>query len=254
MRRACVLGANVAETLYGQSSPVGKRVTIAGNAFEVVGLMEFKGQQGWSSPDDQIYVPYTTAMRRLFGIDNLRSISVKVTSLDQSKVAVERIQELLRRRHRIPRGGDDDFFIRTQAEFVEAAEETSRMFTLLLAGIASVSLLVGGIGIMNIMLVSVTERTREIGIRKALGARRRDVLSQFLIEAIVLSVFGGILGIGLGIGGSMLLAKSAGWRTIIAPQAVALAFCFSAVVGVFFGIYPANKASRLDPIEALRYE
>jgi len=254
MRRVCVIGPDTATNLFGQRSPVGKRVRIAGNTFLVLGIMKAKGAQGWMNPDDQIYVPYTTAMRRLFGMDYLRSISVQVTRMELSQAAIDQIGELLRKRHRLGIASDDDFFVRSQAEMVEAAEETSRTFTMLLAGIASVSLLVGGIGIMNIMLVSVTERTREIGIRKALGARRHDILSQFLIEAVVLSVFGGLLGIGVGVGGSVLLASSAGWTTAISPQAIVLAFGFSAAVGIFFGIYPAHKASSLDPIEALRYE
>ena len=254
MRRVCVLGPDTATTLFGRQSPIGKSVRIAGDTFEVLGMMKAKGAQGPHNPDDQVYVPYTTAMRRLFGLTSLRSISVQLTSMDQSSQAIERITGILRKRHRIPAAGDDDFMIRSQAEMVETAEETSRTFTLLLAGIASVSLLVGGIGIMNIMLVSGTERTREIGVRKALGARARNIMNQFLIEAVVLSVTGGLVGIALGVGGSVALAKSAGWTAIIAPQAILLAFGFSVAVGVFFGSYPAHKASRLRPIEALRYE
>ncbi|NLC59542.1 MAG: FtsX-like permease family protein [Armatimonadetes bacterium] len=254
MRRVCTIGTATAATLFGTQNPIGKRIRIAGSSFLVVGVMAEKGSQGWFNPDDQIYIPYTTAMRRVFGIDSLRMITVQVTDISRANLATERITQVLRRRHRLGPGRENDFNIRNQAEFVEAVEATSRTFTLLLAGIASVSLLVGGIGIMNIMLVSVTERTREIGVRKALGARRRDVLLQFMIEAMVLSILGGVVGIGLGVGGSLLLARTAGWTTVIAPHAIALAFTFSAAVGVFFGIYPAHKASRLNPIEALRWE
>ncbi|HPT97997.1 MAG TPA: ABC transporter permease [Armatimonadota bacterium] len=254
MRRVCVIGPDTATNLFGQQNPVGKRIRIAGSGFLVLGVTKAKGSQGWTNPDDQIWVPYTTAMRRLFGLDYLRMISVQVTEMKRSDEAIEMITRLLRRRHRISAGGEEDFFVRSQAEMMEAAEETSRTFTLLLAGIASVSLLVGGIGIMNIMLVSVTERTREIGIRKALGARARDILGQFLIEAMVLSITGGLVGVILGVGGSLLLANSAGWTAIIAPQSILLAFGFAGAVGIFFGSYPAHKASRLSPIEALRYE
>lgn len=254
MRRVCVVGPVTAENLFGIRNPVGKRIRIAGNNFLVLGVTVAKGAAGWSNPDDQIFVPYTTAMRRLFGEDHVRAINVQVTSLERTQVAYQRIEQLLRRRHRLGPKSENDFRIYTQAEMVEAAEETSRTFTMLLAGIASVSLMVGGIGIMNIMLVSVTERTREIGIRKAMGARRRDILNQFLIEAVVLSVTGGVVGIGFGIGGSLLLAQSAGWQASISPHAIILAFTFAAAVGVFFGIYPAQKAASLNPIEALRYE
>ncbi|MBI3946067.1 MAG: ABC transporter permease [Armatimonadetes bacterium] len=254
MRRVCVVGPVTAENLFGIRNPVGKVIRITGNGFRVLGVTAEKGASGWSNPDDAIFVPYTTAMRRLFGENHVRAINVQVTALDRSELATRRVEQLLRRRHKLGARSENDFRIFTQAEMVEAAEETSRTFTMLLAGIASVSLMVGGIGIMNIMLVSVTERTREIGIRKALGARRRDILSQFLIEAVVLSVTGGLVGIGLGVGGSLLLAQTAGWQASIAPHAIILAFGFSGAVGIFFGIYPAHKAAGLNPIEALRYE
>lgn len=193
-------------------------------------------------------------MRRLFGIDFVNSISVQAVSEERMNAAYQEVESLMRRRQRLNPGQENNFRIMNQAEFVQTAEDVSRTFTLLLAGIASVSLLVGGIGIMNIMLVSVTERTREIGIRKAVGAKRRDILLQFLIEAMTLSLVGGLIGVGAGLGASYLLASASGWQVHITMQPILLAFGFSAAVGIFFGIYPAQKASALNPIEALRYE
>jgi putative ABC transport system permease protein len=207
-----------------------------------------------SDQDDTVIVPYTTGMKRFAGVTMLRSINVQAASAEQMAEVQNAIAELLRQRHRIQPGRDDDFMMRNQQEIAEAMSATTEVMTALLAAIASVSLLVGGIGIMNIMLVSVTERTREIGIRMAVGARGRDILLQFLIEAVALSSTGGLLGIGMGIGGARLITMIKQWPTLISPDSVIIAFAFSAAVGVFFGFYPARKASQLDPIDALRYE
>lgn len=254
-QKVAVIGPTTAANLFGTSSPVGKFINIKGNRFKIVGLTAPKGATGgWMDPDDQIFVPVTTAMRRLFGVQYLRSISVQAKSMALMMQATTEVTELLRKRHRIKEGADDDFIVRNQAEVMEMAEETSRVFTMLLAGIASVSLLVGGIGIMNIMLVSVTERTREIGIRKAMGARRKDILMQFLIESLVLSLFGGVAGILFGIIGSAVVGKLTGWSISVSLRSMLLSFSFAAAVGVFFGLYPARQAAALDPIDALRYE
>jgi putative ABC transport system permease protein len=213
-----------------------------------------KGSSGWFDQDDQIFVPITTAQKRVFGVDYIRSISVQAKTFDRMTEAQTQVENLLRKRHKIGAASESDFMIRNQAEFMDTMEQTSKTFTMLLAGIAAVSLLVGGIGIMNIMLVSVTERTREIGIRKAVGARRQDILLQFLIESVVLSLAGGVIGIVVGIAGAQLLARVAAWEVAISIPAVLLAFGFAAAVGIFFGIYPARKASFLRPIDALRYE
>jgi putative ABC transport system permease protein len=207
-----------------------------------------------SDQDDIVLVPYTSAMKRLTGSTNLRGMLIQTTSAQIMPAVQQEISDLLRQRHRIPEGVDEDFTIRTQAEITEFATSTSRIMTVLLGAIASVSLVVGGIGIMNIMLVSVTERTREIGIRMSVGAKARDILFQFLIEAIVLSALGGVIGIALGVGTSTFLAKQMNWPTLTPVNAVVIAFLFSAAIGIFFGFYPARKAARLDPIESLRYE
>jgi len=253
-RKVAVIGPTTAKNIFGRLSPVGKMISIRGIQFEVVGLLTSKGTGGFGDPDDQIMVPVTTAMRRLFGQQYIRSINAQAVSMEQMDRATSQITRLLRKQHRIPEGGDDDFVVRNQAEIMEMANDMSRTLSLLLGGIASVSLLVGGIGVMNIMLVSVTERTREIGIRKALGARRRDIQSQFLVEALVLAMTGGTVGILLGLLGSLMLSKFTGMDAAVTPWSVMLSFGFSALVGVFFGYYPARTASRLDPIESLRYE
>ena len=213
-----------------------------------------KGASGFQDQDDTIFIPITTSMRRVIGTRYVRMISAQAQSMELTEQAISEISTLLRRRHKLAPTVDDDFIIRNQAEFMQMAEENNQVFTLLLAGIASVSLLVGGIGIMNIMLVSVTERTREIGIRMALGARRRDIMSQFLIESMALSLLGGFIGIMLGLTGSWMLGKITGWNVSVSIISIVVSFSFSALVGVFFGLYPARQASLLDPIDALRYE
>jgi putative ABC transport system permease protein len=253
--KVVVLGKNVATELFGDADPVGQTVRIKDIPFRVVGVMAFKGGTGWGGDqDDTVLIPITAAQRKLMGITHANWIVCSAVSERQVDAAVQQITELLRVRHRIREANGDDFFIRTQLEAATTAAETSKVMTLLLASVAAVSLLVGGIGIMNIMLVSVTERTREIGIRRALGARRRDILAQFLLEAAFLALAGGALGVALGIGSSSLITQLARWPTMIQPSAVLMAFGFASGVGLFFGFYPARRASQLDPIEALRYE
>jgi ABC-type antimicrobial peptide transport system permease subunit len=254
MRRVAVIGPTVTYNLFGQSSPINKTIRIRGISFRVIGETVAKGVGGFQDPDDQIFIPITTAQTRVFGVDYLRSISVQVKSADRMNEAASQIETILRKRHRLGAASENDFMIFNQADLMETAEQASNTFTMLLAGIAAVSLIVGGIGIMNIMLVSVTERTREIGIRKAVGARGRDILLQFLIESVVLSLAGGIVGILLGVIGAYVIAHSAGWPVTVSVPSVILAFVFAAAVGIFFGIYPARRASFLNPIEALRYE
>ncbi len=256
-RRVAVVGPTVAANL-GLTSPdalVGEDIRIGGVLFTVIGATETKGQGStFGDPDDQILIPITTGRYRVFGSNWVRSINVLASTEDNIPLAMAEIQKALRRQHRLRSNDPDDFQIRSQTDFLTTTAETTQVFTYLLAGIAGVSLLVGGIGIMNIMLVSVTERTREIGIRKALGATRWNILLQFLIEAVVLCCLGGIVGIGLGAGGAQLMSKTAGWNTQISLAAVGVAFAFSAGVGVLFGVWPARRASVLDPIVALRYE
>jgi putative ABC transport system permease protein len=258
IRRVAVVGSAVIDNL-GLQTPealLGENVRIGGLQFEVIGVLESKGQGGGfgPNPDDFVLIPISTAQFRVLGSDRLSNIAVLATSEDKIPIAQAEIQSILRREHRLSAEKKDDFDIRNQAEFLTTFAETTKTFTFLLAGIAAVSLLVGGIGIMNIMLVSVTERTREIGVRKALGATRGAILLQFLIEAIVLCLLGGVLGVFLGSGGATLLNKLGGFNTTVDPGAVALAFLFSAGVGVLFGVWPARRAASLDPIIALRYE
>ncbi len=255
-RRYAVLGASVPGELSTTASALlGKVVTLGGVPFEVIGVAAEKGAEGsWRNPDEQIWVPLASARLRLFGADRLRTVSVEVAEgvpLEQGMVEIERI---LRREHHLRSGEESDFRIRNRRDVLAMQQETSEVFTALLASIAGVSLLVGGIGIMNIMLVSVTERTREIGIRKALGATRSDILLHFLVEAVVLCLVGGVLGVALGAGGAIALSRVAGWNTSLSPLPIALAFAFSACVGLFFGLWPARRAASLHPIEALRYE
>jgi putative ABC transport system permease protein len=255
-KRVAVLGSQVPTNLDANGpAMIGQQIMIRGIPFEVVGLLEEKGSSsGWNNPDEQILIPIQTAQYRIFGSDRVSSINVQVSSSDSMTIAMIEIERVLRREHSIAPGRDNDFSIRDRSEFLETFEETTRTFTFLLGGIAAVSLLVGGIGIMNIMLVSVTERTREIGVRKALGATRSNIMLQFLVEALVLCLLGGLVGVALGAGGAIALARLANWNTFVSPQSVVVAVAFSAVVGIFFGLWPARRASLLDPIEALRYE
>jgi len=253
--KVCVVGRTTATQIYGNDDAVGQILRIKNVPFTITGVLTAKGlsTQGVDQ-DDVVVMPYTSAMKRVVGGTTLRNINVQVGDARQIDAAQQQIISLLRQRHNIRPGRDDDFTVRNQQEIAEAATATSRVMTLLLGAIAGVSLVVGGIGIMNIMLVSVTERTREIGVRMAVGAHGRDILMQFLIEAVSLSSVGGIIGIILGIGASKILSIYAQWPTLISISSIAIAFLFSAAVGIFFGFYPAREAARLDPIEALRYE
>ena len=256
-QRVVVLGQTVVTNL-GLRSPdaiIGENVRIKGLQFNVIGVLKSKGQSSpFGDPDDQVLIPITTGRFRVFGTDRLRSISVLAQSEEKIPDAMADVQKVLRRQHRLTSAKPDDFQIRSQADFLNTLGETTAVFTYLLSGIAAVSLLVGGIGIMNIMLVSVTERTREIGIRKALGATSANILLQFLIEAVVLCLLGGLVGAAVGSGGAMAMSKFAQWNTQISPSSIVMAFVFSAVVGVLFGVWPARRAASLDPIVALRYE
>lgn len=252
--RVCVLGKTVVDNLFETIEPVGKTVKIKGVGFHVLGVMKEKGASGWRNPDDQVFIPYTTAMKRVFGEDYLSSISIQANDDKLLETAETEVTELLRKQHKIPINKELDFHIRNQAEFMETLEESSQTFTNMILGIAVVSLVVGGIGIMNIMLVSVTERTREIGLRKAVGAQRADILVQFLVESTTLALIGGLVGVGVGIIGAEAVPSIWGWRTVVSLMYAVLSFVVSALVGVFFGAYPAWKAAKLHPIDALRHE
>jgi putative ABC transport system permease protein len=261
-RRAQValLGQTVARSLFDESDPVGQSIRIRNVPFTVIGVLAGKGQTTFGTDqDDIVMVPLGTARQRVFGVNraNARSVGsilIKVVEGDDMAQAEEDIRSLLRQRHRLQASEDDDFFVRNLSEVAATRDASSRTLALLLAAVAAVSLAVGGIGIMNIMLVSVTERTREIGVRLAVGARPRDIRGQFLIEATTLSVLGGAAGAALGIGAAIIIASFAGWPTLVQPESIALAIGFSGLVGIFFGFYPAQRAARLDPIEALRHE
>jgi putative ABC transport system permease protein len=252
--RVVVLGQTVARGLFGEADPLGAQVKINRTTFTVVGLMDTKGTNGFQDRDDVAFVPLTTAQKRLYGVEFVRTIYVKVASDTQMLTAQDRIEAIMRERHRIPQGQDPDFNIRNQADTLATFQGVTQTITLMLGSVAAVALIVGGIGIMNIMLVSVTERTREIGLRKAVGATRADVLIQFLVESVVLSVLGGLIGIVFGVIASRVISTAFGWNTVITPVSILLAFGFAAAVGIFFGIYPAQRAAALDPIVALRYE
>lgn len=253
--KTAVIGATVAAEIFGDRDPIGQTLRIRDVPFLITGVLSRKGSSLMGSDqDDAVFVPYTSAMKRIIGSDSLRMIHVQGRKSASMADIQAQVTNLLMQRHRIGGDREPDFMVRSQEEIAQMATETSRVMTGLLATIASVSLLVGGIGIMNIMLVSVTERTREIGIRMAVGAHGKDILLQFLVEAIVLSSLGGIFGILLGVGSAKLVTYFKGWTTVTSPGAIALAFTFSAVIGIFFGFYPARKAAALDPIDALRYE
>ncbi len=255
MRKVAVLGHTVAENLFPGMDPIGEQIRLRDVPFTVIGVLAPKGQTGGGMDhDDVVLVPYTTAQNRLSGWRRVGHIVASTFSPHDIPAAQEEIRAILRESHKLGVHDDDDFTIRSQDELTEAAQGTTRVMTWLLAAIASISLLVGGIGIMNIMLVSVRERTREIGIRMAIGARGSDVLRQFLVESVVISLVGGIIGLVLGVGSALVVGRVTGWNTVTPPEAVALAVGFSAAVGVFFGLYPARQAASLDPIQALRYE
>ncbi len=254
--KVAIIGQTASEILFGEGAdPVGEIVRIKGAPFTIVGLLKRKGMSmRGEDEDDVIFVPYTSAMKRLTGETSFRSINVQSAGADAMADVQRDVGEVLRQRHRIAPGREDDFLVRTQQELSETANATSKTMRLLLLAVACVSLVVGGIGIMNIMLVSVTERTREIGIRMAVGAKGGDILLQFLVEAVTLSAIGGVLGIIAGVGGSWIISKYTGWIVVTSVNWTIAAFTFSAMVGVVFGFYPAFKASQLDPIDALRYE
>jgi len=259
--KVCLIGATVAKQLFGSGDPLDQVIRVKRVPFTVIGVLEVKGQSLMGTDqDDLVLMPISTARTRVLGSANaarqraVGTIWVKVADGLDTRAVEEQVRSLLRQRHRLQAGADDDFSLRNLQEVMAAQEASSRVLALLLAAVASVSLLVGGIGIMNIMLVSVTERTREIGLRMAVGARTRDILGQFLVEAVTLSLIGGLIGVALGMGGSVAIAHFFGWRVLLSPEAIALAVAFAFAIGVFFGFYPARKAARLNPVEALRFE
>ncbi|MDW8106946.1 MAG: ABC transporter permease [Armatimonadota bacterium] len=254
MARVAVIGHTVWQELFQGGACVGKTIRIGGQSYEVIGRLAYKGDTGFRSLDDRVYIPLPTAMRRLMGQRHLDAINIQARRSDQMGETQTCVEGALMRAHNIPPDGDPDFRVFNQGDFVETVETTARTFTFLLAGVALVSLIVGGIGIMNIMLVSVTERTREIGLRKAIGATKLNILLQFLIESVVVSISGGLIGIVLGYWAAGYISAQANWKVIVPVEGVLLSFGFAALVGIFFGLYPAWRAAQLQPIEALRYE
>ncbi len=253
-QRVCVVGSTVLKNLFEGINPLGKTVKVDGKNFLVIGTTVSKGALSWYDPDDQIFIPVTTAQKRVFGINHVQSIDVQAEKTEDLEIIKEDITRFLRQRHNIVDEQEDDFYVQNSSQWLNSWGDAAKTFTYLLGGIAAISLMVGGIGIMNIMLVSVTERTREIGIRKAIGAKKKEILEQFLIESVLISFLGGGIGIVLGIGISRIVSEIGGWETIVSTQSIFLAFGFSVAIGVFFGFYPANKAANLNPIDALRYE
>ena len=255
MRKVAVLGHTVAENLFPGEDPVGQQVQLRNVPFQIIGVLATKGQTAsGTDQDDVILSPYTTVKNRLSGRNFIGQILASTSTPSDIPEAQDEIRAIMRESHNLSEWEEEDFTVRNQNDLADAAQGTTEVMTLLLAAIASISLLVGGIGIMNIMLVSVTERTREIGIRMAIGARGSDVLTQFLVESIVMSVLGGLIGVGIGFGGAWILGQFTGWHTVVSPETVMVALIFSAGVGIFFGFYPARKAAALNPIDALRYE
>jgi putative ABC transport system permease protein len=252
--RVCVLGPQTATDLFGEDEPLGQTIKIKSLNFRVVGVLKSKGDQGWFNPDDNVFVPYTVAMQELFGLEYVKELDIQADEGSDLYKVQDDVTALLRKRHHLQSDQPEDFQIRNQADTIQMATETSQTFTILLGGIASISLLVGGIGIMNIMLVTVTERTKEIGIRKAIGAKERSILLQFLLEAIIISGLGGLLGVVLGVGGAYALSRFTQFATLVTPLSILLSLSFSGMIGVFFGFYPARRAASMDPVEALRYE
>ena len=253
-KRVCVLGATVVKNLFEERNPLGQTIKVDGKNFIVIGITEPKGALSWFDPDDQIFIPVTTAQKRVFGMNHIQSIDVQAAKIEDLELIKDDISQILRLRHNIPEDKENDFYVQNSSQWLNSWGDAAKTFTYLLGGIAAISLMVGGIGIMNIMLVSVTERTREIGIRKAIGAKKKEILEQFLIESVVISFLGGGVGVILGIAISKMVSNIGGWETIVSTQSILLAFGFSAGIGIFFGFYPANKAANMNPIEALRYE
>jgi len=252
-RKVVVIGAEVARRLFQGGTPLGSAIKVGGVNYEVIGVLAAKGE-AWASPDERVFVPLTTAQKSILGQDWLTGVTLKCENEDVMPEVQKAIEGVIRERHKIPEGEDLDVQIMNQREWIDSIRQAVGVMTVLLTGVAAVSLIVGGIGIMNIMLVSVTERTREIGVRKALGATRLDILKQFLVEAAVIAAIGGLIGLAVGAGGSYAFVRSRGWEFVLPTPAVALAIGFSGGIGILFGIFPAVKAARLDPIEALRYE
>ena len=253
-KRVCILGATVVKNLFAEANPLGETIKVDGKNFMVIGMTEPKGALSWFDPDDQIFIPVTTAQKRVFGMNHIQSIDVQASKIEDLEVIKEDITQVLRIRHNIADGKENDFYVQNSSQWLNSWGDAAKTFTYLLGGIAAISLMVGGIGIMNIMLVSVTERTREIGIRKAIGAKKKEILEQFLIESVLISFLGGGAGVLVGMGISEIVSNIGEWETIVSTQSILLAFGFSVGIGLFFGFYPANKAANMNPIEALRYE